>query len=99
MTKTAQLRVYTIRPDRLDEWVEAFRDKIVPLRRELGFEVEQSWVDREHHQHIWVISYDGDQTFEEANKAYWASSKRAELGVDPDEFLIGEETHVVERVA
>lgn len=98
MSKTAQLRIYSIRPDRLDEWIDKFHRLVVPLRQELGFKVESSWVDREHSQHIWIISYSGDTSFDEANVAYWASQKRDKLGVDPSQFLIGEETHTIEPV-
>lgn len=96
--KTVQIRTYMVRVGRLDEWVEAWRTLIVPLRREFGFEVHGSWVDRERSAHIWVISYDGDRSFEEANAAYWASAQRKRLGVDPAEFLVGEEIHLVEQV-
>jgi hypothetical protein len=96
--RTVQIRTYTVRDGRLDEWVEKWRTLIVPLRRELGFEVHGSWVDRERSAHIWVISYDGDLSFEEANAAYWASPKRDQLGVDPADYLVGEETRTVEQV-
>lgn len=98
MAKTVQIRIYTIRPDRLDEWIEKFRELVAPLRRELGFEIQGSWVDRERSQHIWVIAYHGEVSFEEANAAYWASPKRADLGVDPALFIVTEETHTVDSV-
>ncbi len=84
-----------MRPERLDEWAELFRTRIVPLRRRLGFEIGGSWVDREHGQHIWVLAYSGPLTFEQANAAYWASPERAALGVDPKEFLLAEEIREV----
>jgi len=96
MAKTTQIRIYDIRPDRLDEWIEKFHAQIVPLRRQLGFEIQGSWIDRERSQHIWTIGFDGD--FEEANAAYWESPKRAELDVDPDDFLTGSETRTVESI-
>jgi hypothetical protein len=96
--RTVQIRTYTVRASRLDEWVEAWRALIVPLRREFGFKVHGSWVDRDRNAHIWVISYDGEQSFEEANAAYWASPQRERLGVDPAEFLVGEEIRPVEQV-
>lgn len=96
MARTVQLRIYDIRPDRLDDWVEKFHQRIVPLRRELGFDIEGSWVDRKRSQHIWIISHDGDSSFEDANAAYWASPKRLEIDVNPADFLTGEETRVVE---
>lgn len=99
MTKTVQIRVYDIRPDRLDEWIEKFHEQIVPLRRELGFEIPGSYVDRERSQHIWVIAHDGDESaFEDANAAYWESPKRTELDVNPDDFLIDSETRTVDSV-
>lgn len=97
--RTVQLRTYTIRPDRLDEWVEKWRTRVVPLRRELGFGIHGSWVDRERNQHVWVISYEGEDTFEEANERYWANSQRDDLNLDPNEYIVAEETRVVEEVA
>ena len=33
MAKTVQVRTYTVRPDRLDKWVDRWRTLVVPLRR------------------------------------------------------------------
>ena len=96
--RTVQIRTYRVREGLLDEWVRAWQTLVVPLRREFGFEVHGSWVDRERAAHIWVISYDGDQSFEEANAAYWASPQRKGLGLDPAAFLLGEEVRTVEQV-
>ncbi len=96
--RTVQIRTYSVRKGRLDEWVQAWRNLVVPLRREFGFEVHGSWIDREHDAHIWIVSYEGDQSFEEANAAYWASPQRKQLGVDPAEFLVAEDIRTVEQV-
>jgi NIPSNAP len=96
MATTTQLRTYLVRPERLDEWVELWRTLVVPLRRRFGFEVHGSWVDRERGEHIWVISYGGADSFEEANARYWASAEREALGLDPSQFLIGEQVRQVE---
>ncbi len=95
VAKTVHIRMYTVQPGRLDEWVELFRTRIAPVRRQLGFEIDGSWVDREHGQHIWVLAYSGPLTFEQANAEYWASPQRAALGVDPKEFLLWEEIREV----
>ena len=63
MAKTTQLRTYTVRDGMLDEWVERWRKEVVPLRLELGFTIDGAWVDRERNQFIWLISYDGPETF------------------------------------
>jgi hypothetical protein len=92
---TTQLRVYTIREGRLDEWIRLWREQIVPLRRERGFEIEGSWVDPNRREHIWLISHPGPESFEEANAVYWASPERQALGIDPKNFLVGERIQVV----
>ncbi|UUU33628.1 NIPSNAP family protein [Streptomyces sp. CA-210063] len=55
MPKTTQLRTYTVREGRLDEWVERWRAEIMPLRLKLGFTVDGAWVDRERNQFVWLI--------------------------------------------
>jgi hypothetical protein len=97
--KTVQLRIYDIRPDRLDEWARKFHQHIVPLRGKFGFQIEGSWIDRGRSQHIWVISYDGPGSFEEANAAYWESTERTEIDVNPDDFMISDEVRTVESVS
>jgi hypothetical protein len=97
MPRTVQLRTYTVRTEKLDEWVAKWRELVVPLRREFGFEVHGAWVNRERSQHTWVVSYEGPETFDERNAAYWASPQREAMGLDPSQYLIGEETCVVEE--
>ncbi|MEV7986877.1 NIPSNAP family containing protein [Micromonospora sp. NPDC085948] len=95
---TTQLRIYTVRPGRLDEWVAAWRTLVVPLRRRFGFEISGSWVDVERQQHIWLVSHFGPQSFEEANADYWRSSERVAMGLDPYDYLLSEEIRTVEPV-
>lgn len=98
MARTTQLRTYTIRDGLLEEWAAKWRDLVVPLRRELGFEIGGAWLDYERSQFIWVISYEGEGTFEEANERYWVSPERKALGLDPSSYLIGSEVRVVNAV-
>ena len=98
MTVTTQIRTYTVRPERLDEWVAKWRTLVVPLRRQFGFDVHGSWVDRERSEHIWVVSYGGTGSFEEANARYWASAQREALCLDPSQFLLAEHLRQVEAV-
>ncbi|WP_228814929.1 NIPSNAP family containing protein [Nocardia cyriacigeorgica] len=98
MPRTTQLRAYTIREGLLDEWAVRWRDLVVPLRLELGFEIGGAWVDYERSQFIWLITYEGDDTFEEANRRYWASPRREALGLDPADYLIARDVRAVEAV-
>ncbi|MGC4750530.1 NIPSNAP family containing protein [Micromonospora sp. DT201] len=97
MARTVQIRTYTVRAGLLDEWVDRWQRLVVPLRHDLGFEIHGSWKDRARNQHIWVISHEGPESFDEANAAYWASERRKTLGLDPDDYLVGEETREVEQ--
>ncbi|MFF3558328.1 NIPSNAP family protein [Streptomyces tsukubensis] len=96
MTRTTQLRTYTVREGLLDEWVERWRTDIVPLRRKLGFTVDGAWVDRERNQFVWLLSYEGPGTFAEGNAAYWASPARAAMGLDPGDYLLHTDDRTVE---
>ncbi|MFD9716168.1 NIPSNAP family protein [Streptomyces sp. NPDC059076] len=97
MPRTTQLRTYTVREGLLDEWVERWRSEIVPLRRELGFEVGGAWIDREQNQFIWLISYEGPESFAERNAMYWASPARKAMDLDPDDYLLATEDRTVEQ--
>jgi hypothetical protein len=98
MAKTTQLRTYTVREGMLDEWVERWRAEIVPLRLELGFAIGGAWVVRERNQFVWLISYDGPETFAERNAVYWASPERKAMNLDPDEYLVHTDDCTVETV-
>ena len=76
LARTVQIRTYTVRAGLLDEWVDRWQRLVVPLRRDLGFEIHGSWKDRARNQHVWVISHEGPESFDEANAAYWASERR-----------------------
>ncbi|WP_435614938.1 NIPSNAP family protein [Streptomyces coelicoflavus] len=97
MPRTTQLRTYTVRDGLLDEWVERWRNDIVPLRLDLGFEIGGAWIDRERDQFVWLVSYEGPETFEERNAMYWASSERKAMDLDPDDYLVRTEDRTVEQ--
>lgn len=97
MPRTTQLRTYTVRDGLLDEWVERWRSDIVPLRLQLGFEIGGAWVDRERNQFVWLISYDGPETFEERNALYWESPERKAMDLDPDDYLLRTDDRTVEQ--
>ncbi len=78
------LRIYTIRPPgELDEWVEEWREHVLPLRRRLGFEVLGAWLSEEASTFTWLLGYGGPDGLEAANAAYYDSPERAALDPDP----------------
>ncbi|HWU11627.1 MAG TPA: NIPSNAP family protein [Streptomyces sp.] len=97
MAKTTQLRTYTVRDGLLDEWVQRWKADILPLRLESGFAVGGAWIDREHNQFVWLISYEGPETFEERNAMYWASPARKAMDLDLDDYLVSADERTVEE--
>jgi len=66
-----QLRIYTMKPGRLDDWVDLFRRGTSPLRAEHGFELE-AWTSPATNQFVWLVSREGsDEEFEAADRAYY----------------------------
>lgn len=98
MPMTTQLRVYTVREGLLDEWADKWRELIVPLRLEFGFEIHGAWLDRKRNQFVWVLSYAGPESFAERNAQYWASPKREGMGLDPKEYLVETDVREVDAL-
>ncbi|MEU2899286.1 NIPSNAP family protein [Streptomyces sp. NPDC001273] len=98
MPRTTQLRTYTVRDGMLDEWAERWRQEIVPLRLKLGFTIGGAWVVRERNQFVWLISYDGAETFSERNAMYWSSPEREAMNLNPDDYLVHTDDCTVEQV-
>ncbi|MBA2633266.1 MAG: NIPSNAP family protein [Chloroflexi bacterium] len=87
-----ELRDYRIVEGSLDQWVEEWRTRIAPIRRELGFTVERAWKVEDEGRFVWLLTYPGDwQAFEAADRAYYDSPQRK--GLDPNPArLIGKQS-------
>jgi NIPSNAP len=77
------LRIYTIKPGEMAEWLEEWQAHVLPLRRGLGFEVVGAWVSHEEDTFIWLLGYEGAEGIAAANAAYYESPERAALDPDP----------------
>ena len=87
-----QLRDYRIREGSLDRWVEEWRGRVAPLRRQLGFMIERAWTVEAENRFVWLLTHPGDwDAFLEADAAYHASPGRTAL--DPDPARLIEEQH------
>jgi hypothetical protein len=94
----AQLRIYHLDPDRVDEFVTLWREQIVPARKAAGFKVQGAWVSRDEAGFAWVVAHSGPGTFEEADQAYYDSGARANIQPPPGDFIVEIDTVMVERV-
>ena len=77
------LRIYTISPGEMEEWIAEWRAHVLPLRQRLGFEVLGAWVSDEASTFTWLLGYEGPDGLAAANAAYYDSPERAALDPDP----------------
>lgn len=94
----SQLRIYTIEPGRLDEFVAAWSAGVRPLRRRFGFE-SAAWTVAEEGLFIWLVTYRGEKPFEEADTDYYASPERQGLTPDPAAWIVNNETRWLSPVS
>ena len=95
---THQLRMYTINRGQMDEFVRVWREKVVPLREKLGFRVVSAWINPSTNQFIWIVSYDGPLSWDDANKAYYDLPERQALVPSPVDFIARMELSLVNPV-
>ena len=82
-----QLRLYTIDRGRLDDFAQAWRQGVYPLRLKRGFQIPAAWSIKETNQFVWIVGYEGPETFEAKDSAYYASAERAALQPDPRPWI------------
>jgi hypothetical protein len=98
MDARLQLRINRIEPGRMAEFLAAWRAGVVPLRRRFGFEIEGAWVAAAEDRFCWLLRYDGEGTFAEADRTYYGSTERKELADDPARFIVDSELMMVEPI-
>jgi hypothetical protein len=77
------LRIYTIKPGEMADWLDEWRAHVLPLRRQLGFTILGAWVGDENDTFTWLLGYEGTEGLAAANAAYYDSPARAALDPDP----------------
>ena len=91
----AQLRIYTVKPACMDDFVSEWRQGVAPLRERFGFRVVGPWVDEETRTFAWVLEYEGDDGFEAAASRYYDSPERRAM--DPGRHLKATDTRMLRR--
>jgi hypothetical protein len=83
-----QLRIYTARAGAMGAWVGEWRRHVEPLRRRFGFEVIGPWVMDEEDRFVWILGYAGEDGWDAADDAYYASAERRAIDPDPARHLL-----------
>ncbi len=84
-----QIRRYRIAAGKLDEFVAAWRTRVVPLRRQFGFTLVGAWALPDTHEFVWILGYEGGEGFAAADSAYYSSAERRRLDPDPARHILG----------
>ncbi len=95
---TAQLRIYTINRGQLDRFAEEWKEKVLPLRVEHGFQIEAAWTIESTNQFVWLISYEGNEDWQAKEEAYYSSVERTSMEPNPARLIAQPEHFEIERV-
>lgn len=94
-----QLRDYRIQPGALTQWVSEWTEKVRPLREQLGFKVIGAWTIEEEDRFVWILSWEGVGSFEDADRAYYESPARAAFEPNPARLIVSSEHRTMRRRA
>ena len=84
---TYQLRMYTVKPGEMAEWLAEWQEKVAPLRRKFGFEIVGAWTIEASNRFVWIIGHPGPESWEDVDRAYYSSPERKSLEPDPARHL------------
>ena len=86
-SSVVQLRVYTIDKGRLDDFAGAWRAGVYPLRLKMGYQIPFALKIPETNQFVWLLTYDGPESWEQKEAAYYGSDERKRLSPDPAQWI------------
>jgi hypothetical protein len=93
-----QLRIYTINRGMMDSWIKLFNEHIRPLHDRLGIPVEQSWVNADKTEFIWVRRFNSAEEIPAKEAEYFVSPERRALADIPPSHIAKMEVRVIEGV-
>ena len=83
----SQLRIYDLKPGTMEEFAAQVDKEILPIRLDHGFRRSGPWMVEETNQYVWIVHYDGDETFEEAERRYYADPRHGERSFVPMDYI------------
>ena|SRR5437867_12321723 len=94
-----QLRIYRIKRGKMQEWIREWRERVVPLRERLGYRIDGAWVVDGQNTFVWLVTYDGRQSWADREKEYYASHERTSMKPDPARHIVDTQTWLMTRVS
>ena len=98
-SSVVQLRVYTIDKGRLDDFAGAWRAGVYPLRLKMGYQIPFAAKIPATNQFVWLLTYEGPESWEQKEAGYYGSDARKRLSPDPAQWIARPEQLMVEPVA
>lgn len=95
---TVQLRIYTINRGALQTFAEEWKKNIYPLRVKTGFRILNAWTVEATNQFVWLMAYDGPESWEARDQAYYQSDERKAMVPDPARHIARIEHYFVDSV-
>ncbi len=93
----SQLRIYKIKPGRMDDWMNFFNNKVVPLHRKFGIPARIGWINEADSEFIWVRDFSGETPIEEQERNYVTSEERQRvIGDEAKQYIESAVVRVVE---
>ena len=83
----SQLRIYDMKPGTMEEFAAKVDEELIPIRLDYGFTRSGPWIVEETYQYVWIVHYDGEGTFEEVDKRYYADPRRGEMSFNPMDYI------------
>ena len=86
-------------PGEMEQWLDEWRSRIVPLRQKFGFGILGAWTVAGADEFVWIITYSGPKSWEQADSDYYGSPERKAISPDPARHLAHTETRMLTDVA
>ena len=84
----SQLRIYTIKPGLMPQWLTFFHEKVVPLHARHGIPARVGFVNEVANEFIWVRDFSDDEPIEVQEERYVTSEDRLRLIGDESKSYI-----------
>ncbi len=63
-----------------------------------GFEIQRAWIIESSNQFAWLISYEGSDSWEAKERAYYASAERSGMTPNPARLIARTEEYFLEDI-
>ena len=95
----SELRIFTINRGSMEAFLGAWFRGVYPLRLRHGYAIQGPWVIPERNEFLWIVSYDGPESWEAKERAYYASAERVAMDPDPRQYIAKYEHHFLTPVS